>query len=151
MSKKTTAYFALALLVCITAYAQQFDPESDFRVARIDNGRAVSITGYTGNSTAVNIPPQIQGLPVTAIGDSAFSYTNLTSVIIPDSVTSIGGLAFSSCTSLTSVTFGGSNTAIAGPTDMGLAVFPGDLHNKYASGGAGTYTRAADGTVWTRR
>ena len=145
MNKKTIAYFALTLLMSMTAYAQQFNPESNFRIARIDNGRAVSITGYTGNSTAVNIPPQIQGLPVTAIGDRAFIRANITNVTIPNSVTSIGGSAFSDTTRLTSVTFGGNGIAI------GWEAFPGNLVIVYAAGGAGAYTRDPDGTMWTRR
>lgn len=47
--------------------------------------------------------------PVIDIGYSAFSYcTSLTSITIPDSVTSIGDYAFDSCTSLTSVIIGDS-------------------------------------------
>ena len=56
------------------------------------------------------IPDTINGLPVTSIGNWAFSYcTSLTSVTIPDSVTSIGDWAFSDCTSLTSVLVGTNN------------------------------------------
>ena len=60
----------------------------------------VTITGYTGPVTAVTIPNTINGLPVTSIGYDAF-YNGatpgpgiLTSVTIPDSVTSIGDFAF---------------------------------------------------------
>ena len=50
---------------------------------------------------------------VTSIGGGAFSEcTSLTSVTIGNSVTSIGGGAFSECTSLTSVTIGNSVTTI---------------------------------------
>ena len=50
---------------------------------------------------------------VTSIGGSAFyGCTSLTSVTIGDSVTTIGGYAFYGCTSLTSVTIGDSVTTI---------------------------------------
>jgi hypothetical protein len=48
---------------------------------------------------------------VTSIGDMAFSRTSLTSVTIPDSVTSIGDMAFYGCTSLSSIDVGAANTA----------------------------------------
>lgn len=57
--------------------------------------------------TSVTIPNS-----VTSIGNSAFGDCNsLTSVMIPDSVSSIGENAFFSCDSLTSVTFSGKNKA----------------------------------------
>ena len=78
------------------------------------DGSGVTVTGI-GTCTDKNIviPPTYDGLPVVAIGDSAFrSCFSLTSVTIPDSVTSIGEWAFSYCTSLTSVTMGDSVTTI---------------------------------------
>ena len=46
------------------------------------------------------------------IAHSAFSYCDLTSIVIPDSVTSIGSSAFFGCSSLASVTIGDSVTSI---------------------------------------
>ena len=60
-----------------------------------------------------NIKSVIIENSVTSVGDSAFEYcTNLTSVKIPNSVTSIGDYAFDGCTSLTSVTITNSVTSI---------------------------------------
>jgi hypothetical protein len=51
----------------------------------------ITITGYTGPGGAVTIPTTINGLPVTSVGDRAFSgLNNLTGVTIPDSVTNLG-------------------------------------------------------------
>lgn len=76
-----------------------------------DNGDSVTITGSAWESANLTIGFKIDGKPVTAIGERAFSHNNtLTSVAILDSVTSIGEFAFYNCKSLSSVTFTG-NTA----------------------------------------
>ena len=63
--------------------------------------------------TALVIPPTHEGLPVKAIRNYAFYYCDsLTSVVIGDSVTSIGDSAFASCDSLTSITIPDSVTSI---------------------------------------
>jgi hypothetical protein len=81
--------------------------------SEIVDGRSRRITRYTGNATTLDIPAQIQGLPVTAIGNSAFrECSSLTSVTIPSSVTAIGNMAFWECSSLTSVTIPSSVTSI---------------------------------------
>jgi hypothetical protein len=95
----------LLLLILHTLAEAQFN-------YTVENG-TVTITGYTGPDGDVVIPGRIDGLPVTSIGDYAFSgSTGLTSVVIPDSVTSIGGVAFYGCTGLTSITIPDSVTSI---------------------------------------
>ena len=59
---------------------------------------------------------------VTSIGELSFFYCKgLTSVTIGNSVTSIGGGAFSNCSSLTSVTIGNSVTSIGGGAFSGCS------------------------------
>jgi len=84
-----------------------------------DNGNGTcTITGYTGPGGAVNIPNSLSGLIVVSIGFDAFeSLSSLTSVTIPNSVTSVGDYAFSNCSSLTAAYFLGN-----APPDPG-AVF----------------------------
>jgi hypothetical protein len=59
------------------------------------------------NITSVTIPNS-----VTSIGDHAFQYRNLTSITIPNSVTTIGNEAFSDIEGLTSLTIGNGVTSI---------------------------------------
>jgi hypothetical protein len=65
------------------------------------------LTYYSGTNKDIIIPDS-----VTSIGDVAFDSTSITSVTIPDSVTSIGNSAFRFCASLTSVTIPNSVTSI---------------------------------------
>ncbi len=70
----------------------------------LDNGTA-EITGYEGNATTLKIPSQIDGYPVTSIGDYAFyGCHSLTSITIPYGVTSIGMCSFFECEYLTDIT-----------------------------------------------
>ena len=71
-----------------------YDDENDFTTEIINDGSAARITGYTGKSTDVRIPPHIENRPVTEIGERAFIKKGLTSIAIPDSVIFIGGMAF---------------------------------------------------------
>ena len=73
----------------------------------------LTITNYTGPGGVVTIPANINGLTVTGIGAYAFyRNTNLTSVTIPETVTSLGLSAFEDC-NITSVVIPGSLNNIA--------------------------------------
>jgi hypothetical protein len=78
------------------------------------NAGAITITGYNGEGGAVTIPDTIDGYPVTAIEAYAFWDQNqpaLTSVTIPNSVTSIGDVAFGDCLSLTNIAVNAGNAS----------------------------------------
>jgi hypothetical protein len=110
MKNKLLIFISL-LTIAAGAFAQQYDPESDFEVKREGNG--ITITNYVGSNKEARIPPVIQDLPVTAIGDYAFSKkSGLTRVIIPTGVTIIGEYAFFDSASLTGVTIPDSVTRI---------------------------------------
>ena len=79
-----------------------------------DSSKTFTVTGIgTYTDAHVVIPDTYKGYPVVAIGESAFTgCSSLTSVTIPNSVTTIGDYAFSYCSSLTSVTIPNSVTTI---------------------------------------
>jgi hypothetical protein len=72
----------------------------------MSNGEA-TITKYTGSGGSITVPSTLGGYTTVAIGYKAFYYcTTLTSITIPDNVTTIGYQAFYSCTSLSTVNIG---------------------------------------------
>jgi len=116
VAMRSIAIIVMAAVITVGAFAQQYEDGGNFQVERVGNG--IKITGYVGTNTVVNIPPTIQGLPVTIIGEYAFEGNNsIRSVTIPDSVTEIQQSAFNSVIGLTSVTFG------SGLTDIGESAF----------------------------
>lgn len=78
------------------------------------NNTAVVVTNYKYNGAAadVTIPSRYQGKPVTTIGHAAFFNSAVTSVTIPDSVTSISDEAFINCPKLTNISIPNSVTYI---------------------------------------
>src|SRR3989442_1584224 len=90
------------------------------------NSGAITITGYSGAMSAAVIPDTLTGLPVTSVGNNAFSFQSiLTSVTIPSSVTDIGSQAFRSCRNVYGFYFLGS------APNLGSFVFQGDLATVY--------------------
>jgi len=91
-------------------------PEStqvdSFRYIKENGG--VTVTAYLGNSKEVVLPTYIDGLPVRAVFDRAFSgNANITSITVPLGVESIGWFAFSGCASLQRISLPSSIQSIA--------------------------------------
>ena len=65
------------------------------------NTTGITLTDYRGDASDLLIPSELDGKPVTQLGNDLF-YGNmkLKSVVIPGTVTAIGSNAFNSCTSL---------------------------------------------------
>lgn len=73
---------------------------------------AVIVTRYNGTAADVTIPSRYKGKPVTMIDHAAFFNSVVTSVTIPDSVTSIDDNAFGFCSQLTNISIPNSVTYI---------------------------------------
>ena len=84
--------------------------EGDFVWAKIDGNN--TLCGYIGYATELSLPENYKGENYV-IGKRAFDgCSSLTSVTIPNSVTSIGNYAFDGCDNLTSITIPNSVTSI---------------------------------------
>ena len=110
MFKTTVLTVALILATTALAFAQQYAPEGDFVTAPNPGGGGIAIIGYNGRGGAVSIPPTIAGQPVVQVARGFTNNTNITSIIIPNSVTQIG--SFQGMTRLQSVTLGNGITLI---------------------------------------
>ncbi len=79
------------------------DDNFPFTYEKLNNTEIVITSCDRNVQGELIIPDEIDGLPVTGIGDYAFEWCSLTSIVIPHSVTNIGNSAFSGCTSLASI------------------------------------------------
>lgn len=83
-----------------------------FDFAFTPDNTAVIVIRYKGTAADVTIPSRYKGIPVTAIDHAAFFNSAVTSVTIPDSVTSIDDNAFGFCSQLTNISIPNSVTYI---------------------------------------
>jgi len=107
---------------------------------------ALTYKGTMPTNTSIILLDGTKGIAESAF----FVKDNLTSITIPNSVTSIGYGAFEACLSLTSVTFQGTIPS----SGLNEYAFSGDLRDKYLAGSIGTYTTTARVNVnskWTKQ
>lgn len=122
--KKIIYSLCFLLAVCLLAACGSSEPattkEAIYLYDISDDG-TITITGikkYANDSIGIaDIPNEIDGKTVTAIGDEAFCRKkDLIEVIIPDTVTEIGAYAFMQCDNLETVVINGSLTEIKNHT-----------------------------------
>ena len=108
----------VGLLCCINMSAYDFEKDGIYYDILSSSDKTVRVTShpqkkYTGDIT---IPESVtweeNTYAVTAIFLSAFEGSNLTSIVIPNSVIQIGDQAFEACDKLTSVSLGNGVTSI---------------------------------------
>lgn len=76
------------------------------------SGTAV-ITDYSGSETSVSIPSVINGITVTSVASRAFSSSQITEVVVPDTVQTIEADSFYYAYRITRVHISGKTTLIA--------------------------------------
>lgn len=135
--KKWFRLMSLFLVICLflptVAVSASQEQNNDYRYT-VEDGE-VTITGCLIKGLSVVIPAEIDGYPVTKIGKEAFHSAwapSYQSIVLPDSVTEIGDVAFSLCFSLQSITFGaGLKTigvrAFSNCDDLRSVTFPSSL------------------------
>jgi hypothetical protein len=127
MKKPQTATIACAakLLLMFLLLLPQVAAQAQYTFTTNTDG-TLNIAEYTGTNGVVVIPNTTNGLPITTIGDAAFfgnstltsvtvgtnvagiadqafSYSTVTNVALPDSVTNIAFDSFHNCNSLTAI------------------------------------------------
>ena len=78
------------------------------------------VISYTGTSHEMVIPDSLDDHPVVAIGDQAFNFLPIETATLPDTVRSIGNMAFYQCANLKQVTIQD------GVVSIGTCCFGGD-------------------------
>ena len=103
MTTKRLLKTALCLLLCallpLPALAEDGEELTcgDYTYVLLEDGGA-RITAYDGMDAELTVPDELDGHPVREIGESVFSFCrSLTTVILPDGLTSIGEGAFEDC------------------------------------------------------
>ena len=100
--KKNLIFICIVFLCAVCGVAQEFS-SGDFSC--MVQEEVLVITKYNGIEKNVIIPSSIAGYSVSAIGESAFSDSDIVTIVIPETVYYIDNYAFANCENLIYVGF----------------------------------------------
>ena len=104
---------------------------------RLENGRAI-LTSYLGNEKEINIPAAVNGYLVVGLGDNMFAETDIVSVVLPQTIETIGWFSFYQCKNLKRVVLPSKISSIGYasfdgcPSTLCLYVAEGSYAEQYA-------------------
>jgi len=135
------------------SYATLCDDEGLLMSFANDTNIQISITGYSGEDDLVPIPASIDGMIVNDIADYAFEGSEVSSVIVPEGVTSIGEYSFSQCDNLQSILLPDTlesigENAFKCSDDLTAFVYPGSLAEDYMMSKGIPYDYTDEWTNW---
>ena len=117
LSLVPTAIMIFSLIPALTANASSVTADGFLYQMYTDR---VSVSGYTGSLTEIEVPERISGLPVTIIDAAAFqNLSSITKITLPKTVNSIGPKAFEGCSSLATINIPDGVTTIFATTFTG--------------------------------
>lgn len=91
--------------VLMRFYEAMTESEEDFDFEELPDG-TLQVVKYRGKNENPQIPTEVDGKKVTAIGEAAFQGSlTIKTLAIPEGITEIGDYAFECCARLTSVSF----------------------------------------------
>lgn len=72
----------------------------EFQYKQVDDG-TLAVVAYSGDEAVVEIPAEVDGVPVTVVADGVFKgHGEITSLHMPDCVTDLGEFVFDGCENL---------------------------------------------------
>ena len=108
-----TALISLVAIVSAIVFFHRYDGYNNKVYYRFIDDETIAVAGLVnGDTSTLEIPEEIDGYKVVEIADRAFSGSNLSAVVVPTSVETVGRYAFSRCGALTDLTAKGGISGI---------------------------------------